>query len=30
MVAAFAIEREALTPRVFHEKELPLEMGRTL
>ena len=30
VVAAFVIKREAFTQRVFHEKELPLQTGRTL
>jgi hypothetical protein len=30
MVAAFVIEQEVFTQRVFHEKEPPLQMGRTL
>jgi hypothetical protein len=27
MAAAFVVEREALTQRIFHEKELPLQTG---
>ena len=30
MVAAFVVKQEAFTQRVFHGKELPLQMGRTL